>query len=115
MNKIAKKIIGFSVTTLMATTVAISASAIEISGSSLGHINDKWEYGVQSKWLIYDRQYSYFYCNDTYHTATAVIVVGSNRDEVKKSTNKGKWAKAETEYYTSKDQWNSYYNHPNGL
>lgn len=115
MNNLVKKIIGFSVTTLMAGMVAISASAIEISGSSLGHKSDKWDYGVHSKWLIYDSQYSYFYCNNKYHTATAVMVVGNNRDEVRKSANKGKWAKAETSYYTSKNQWNSYYNHPNGL
>lgn len=115
MNKIIKKIIGFSTTTLLAAVVTISASATEITGSSLGHKNDKFQYGVQYNWLLSASQYSNFYCKDKYHSATAVVVVGNSRDQVKKTANKEKWAKAQTKYYSSRDQWNSYYNHPDGL
>lgn len=113
MNKLGKKIITFAAATIMAASTAFTASAdYYFSGSSLGHKNDEWEYG--NVWgLTGNYQYSNFYCNNKTHTATAVIVYGSNtRDQVKKEAKKGKWAKAKTKRHSSMKQWNSYYNHP---
>lgn len=112
MNKIVKKLTGFFVACALAVSMSIAASAIHISGSSLGHSSDDWYYGQKSAWFLKTRQYSEFYCGNQYHTATAVIVAYGNRDQVRATASKGKWAKAETDKHFNFDQWNSYYNHP---
>ena len=117
MNKLGKKGLTFAVTTIMATATVFAASADYMSGIGLGHKADEWEYGNQ--WgLNGNYQYSYFYCKNERHTATAIIRraggpgVGKIDDTVRIEGKKGKWAKAKTKRHNSYDEWHSHYNHP---
>lgn len=119
MNKHGKKVLTFAVATIMATATVFATSADYMSGSEyesfLGHKADEWEYGNQ--WgLTGNYQYSYFYCKNEKHTATAVIKKsgrGGFDGTVKKEAKKGKTAKAQTKRYNDYDEWHSHFNHPN--
>lgn len=111
MNIIAKKILTFAAATIIATTSAFAASAeYYFKGGFLGHSTDEWKYGNEI-WY----QYSNFLCKKQTHTATAVIVHSGIRDQVRKTAKKEKWAKAQTDWYLSYQEYNSYFNHSGEL
>ena len=103
---------------LVIISISSTALAVTRTGSSLGHKNDKWQYGVQLSLTDFSKrkQYSYFTCQNKYHTATAIVGVSNNgkityyKDFDSKSAKKQ--AKADTLYYANVVEWNSYYNHP---
>ena len=113
MKNVGKKIFACCGAFLMVTAMSITVFATTLTGSSLGHKNDKWEYGIHYSLLRFDKeeQYSYFYCKDKKHTATAIQKSSSKKYMSKKTADKGKTAKAETGYHKNFTEWNSYYNH----
>lgn len=113
MKNIVRKVCTSCTAMVMAAVMSITAFATTITGSSLGHKKDKWEYGIHYSLLRFDKeeQYSYFYCKDKKHTATAIQKSSSNTYKSKKTADKGKTAKAETGYHKNFTEWNSYYNH----
>lgn len=102
---------------LMLSVGSMSAFAASQSGASLGHTNDEWEYGpTNSLWpWNWDKcgQYSEFYCDQVYHTATARVRTSDQvLHEDKEGKSADKWAKADTGLYSDVTEWKSYYNHP---
>lgn len=114
MKNLFRKSTALGVAMLMTSTVSITAFALTKTGSSLGHANDKWEYGVEYCWYNWNAvsQYSNFYCKNAKHTATAIQKTKNKTYKVKKTAEKKKWAKADTGNHTGVIEWNSYYNHP---
>lgn len=112
MKQRIKKIIMLSGFMFM-MTLSLTVYAQSLSGSSLGHKGDKWEYGVSFSLTGKKGQYSNFFCEDKLHHATARIRINNNLQLVENrvSAKAGKWAKAKTNYYKDVRQWNSYYSH----
>lgn len=94
-------------------TLSLTVYAQSLSGSSLGHKGDKWEYGVSFALNGKKAQYSEFYCKKEEHHATARVRINANLQliEDKATAKAGKWAKAKTDYFKDVRQWNSYYSH----
>ncbi|MCM1180519.1 MAG: hypothetical protein NC347_09710 [Clostridium sp.] len=114
MKTLKKKISMVSIVSMVVLMLGVTAFAASQSGSSLGHANDKFEYGLKVKLLKGSfAQYSEFYCADKKHTATARMKYGNNKtlDEDKTSAAAKTWAKAITGYHTDYVENNSYYSH----
>lgn len=94
-------------------TLSLTVCAQTLSGSSLGHKGDKWEYGVSFLVTGKKAQYSNFLCKEKKHKATARMRVNDNLELVEDwdTQKKGKWAKAKTKYFKDVREWNSYYSH----
>ncbi len=98
-------------------SVPFSAFANTITGSELGHVNDEWEFGPTNSLWPWNwgkcGQYSNFYCDQVYHTATARVRTEDGvLHEDKEGKSADKWAKADTGLYADVKEWKSYYNHP---
>lgn len=110
-----RKIMTICAVFLLLFVASVTVYAQTITGASLGHKNDEFEYGRTINLKLDIGQYSKFYCDTKYHYATARVGVPSNGTVVyhqsKDGKAKGKKASAETNKYSSVVEWNSYYSH----
>lgn len=113
MKKIKKCIALCTVCAMMLTST--SAFAQTFSGSSLGHKNDVFEFGIVVSFIHWDKdgQFANFYCDKKTHSATARVRTTKNlvKHDTKATASAKKWAKAKTPLYKDVREWNSYYSH----